>query len=59
MSVEGVQTRSGGWGGAIPRLYNISSIPAYFLIDKNGNFAERPPRPSQKQELIRLIESLL
>lgn len=59
MSVEGVQTRSGGWGGAVPKLYNISSIPAYFLIDKNGNFAERPPRPSQKMELVKSIESLL
>lgn len=59
MSVEGVQTRSGGWGGSIPKLYNISSIPAYFLIDKNGNFAERPPRPSQKIELVKIIEELL
>lgn len=59
MQVEGVQTRSGGWGGAIPKLYNISSIPAYFLIDKNGNFAAPPPRPSQKQELIQQIEKLL
>lgn len=59
MGVEGIQTRSGGWGGTIPKLYNISSIPAYFLIDKQGNFAPRPPRPSQKQELIQAIDVLL
>jgi len=59
MGVEGVQTRSGGWGGSIPKLYNVSSIPAYFLIDKKGNFAARPPRPSQKQELIQAIDVLL
>lgn len=59
MQVEGVQTRSGGWGGDLPRKYNISSIPAYFLIDKDGNFAASPPRPSQKYELIGVIEALL
>lgn len=59
MQVEGVQTRSGGWGGELPRKYGISSIPAYFLIDKQGNFAASPPRPSQKQELIQVIEQLL
>jgi thiol-disulfide isomerase/thioredoxin len=59
MQVEGVQTRSGGWGGDIPKLYNITSIPAYFLIDKKGNFAERPSRPSDKENLIKQIESLL
>lgn len=59
MQVEGVQTRSGGWSGDLPKIYNVSSIPAYFLIDKQGNFAARPPRPSQKQELIQVIETLL
>lgn len=59
MSIEGIHTRSSGWGGPISTLYKVNSIPAYFLIDKKGNFCERPPRPSQKDELIRIIDALL
>lgn len=59
MGVEGILTRSPGWGGSIPRLYNVTSIPAYFLIDKDGNFTPPAPRPSQKEALIKRIESLL
>ncbi len=59
MSIEGIHARSSGWSGPISTLYKVSSIPAYFLIDKKGNFSERPPRPSQKEEVIKLIDSLL
>lgn len=59
MEIEGMHALSPTWSGPISTLYNVSSIPAYFLIDKNGNFAARPPRPSQKAELIQLIEGLL
>src|SRR5690606_13325833 len=59
MQIEGVHTLSQTWSGEIPKKYNISSIPAYFLIDKNGNFAERPARPSQKEEVIKQIDALL
>jgi thiol-disulfide isomerase/thioredoxin len=60
MSIAGIHTRTPGWGGEIAKLYQISSIPAYFLIDKKGNFViEKTPRPSQTQELIKLMEGLL
>lgn len=60
MSISGIHTRTPGWGGEIAKLYQISSVPAYFLIDKKGNFVtQKTPRPSQTQELIKLMEGLL
>jgi thiol-disulfide isomerase/thioredoxin len=60
MSISGMHTRTPGWGGEIAKLYQISSVPAYFLIDKKGNFVtKKTPRPSQKDEVIKLIEGLL
>lgn len=50
----------GAWKAKEADEYGIQSVPSYFLIDKNGNFAtDHTPRPSQKEELIALIEELL
>lgn len=50
----------GAWQSKEAEDYGIKGIPAYFLIDKEGNFAtETTPRPSEKEELIKLIERLL
>ncbi len=50
----------GGWKGKTAQEYGVQGIPAYFLIDKEGNFAsENTPRPSQSDELITAIEALL
>jgi len=60
LSISGLHTRTPGWTGEISRLYEIGSVPSYFLIDRKGNFAvAKTPRPSQSDELIRLIEGLL
>lgn len=60
MSISGIHTRTPGWKGEIAELYQIQSVPAYFLIDKKGKFvSDRTPRPSQSEELIKLIEGLL
>lgn len=50
----------GEWQSREATEYGVRGIPAYFLIDKEGNFAaETTPRPSQNEELIKLIEALL
>ncbi|RYG29194.1 MAG: TlpA family protein disulfide reductase, partial [Chitinophagaceae bacterium] len=60
MDISGMHTRTPGWGGEIAKLYQIGSVPAYFLIDKKGNFVTKnTPRPSQTDEVIRLVQSLL
>jgi thiol-disulfide isomerase/thioredoxin len=60
MDVSGVHTRTPGWGGEIAKLYQVQTIPAYFLIDKKGNFVtKKTPRPSQTEELIKLIKDQL
>lgn len=60
LAISGIHTRTPGWGGEIAKLYRIESVPAYFLIDKQGKFVtKKTPRPSQSDELIKLIEGLL
>lgn len=60
LSITGMHTRTPGWAGEIAKQYEIQSIPAYFLIDKKGNFViKKTPRPSQSEEVIKLIEGLL
>jgi thiol-disulfide isomerase/thioredoxin len=60
LNITGMHTRTSGWGGNIATQYEIQSIPAYFLIDKKGNFAiKKTPRPSETAEVIKLIEGLL
>lgn len=60
MSISGIHTRTAGWAGDVARLYEIKSVPSYFLIDKNGKYVTgKTPRPSQSDALIKLIEGLL
>lgn len=60
MSISGIHTRTAGWGGDVAQLYEIKSVPSYFLIDKQGRYVtEKTPRPSQSDALIKLIEGLL
>lgn len=60
LAITGMHTRTSGWGGSIAKEYEVQSIPAYFLIDKKGNFVvKKTPRPSQTDEVIKLIEGLL
>jgi thiol-disulfide isomerase/thioredoxin len=41
------------------QAYKVSSIPSYFLIDKEGKFIASPaPRPSS-QEVVQIIDSAL
>lgn len=59
--LTGLHTREdGGWEAKIASEYGVKGIPAYFLVDKAGNFAvATTPRPSQAEELIKAIEGLL
>jgi len=59
--VPGINGLDGdGWTGNIAKLYNIQSVPSYFLIDQNGNFAlDRAIRPSEEEQLIDAIEGLV
>lgn len=58
--IQGVHTWQGaGWQGSVSTSYGVTGIPAYFLIDKKGNFAlDVTPRPSQTDAAITEIEKL-
>ena len=50
---------SGEWGAKEVQLYGVQQIPAYFLIDEDGNFAvQNPATPMQPTDLVLEIERL-
>jgi len=50
----------GGWSADEAQQYGLQGMPAYFLIDKEGNIAvQSPPSPAQSTELIVAISRLL
>lgn len=59
--IKGVHVRDGGgWAAPAAKKYSIQSIPAYFLVDRNGKYAMNlVPRPSDTEALIAAIEKLL
>src|SRR6185437_2719888 len=56
--VSGMNARDkGGWDGPVAALYNIKSVPSYFLINKKGQIAlDNAPMPAETNELINDIE---
>ena len=50
---------TGEWQADLVRQYGVQSLPAYYLIDQQGNFAlQNPPSPAQWTELLFAIEKL-
>ncbi len=58
--IEGLFTNfPEGWNAKEVQAYGVQSLPAFYLIDEDGNFAvQRPPYPSQTTELVIEIEKL-
>jgi peroxiredoxin len=58
--LNGIFTQAkGGWNSKEVALYGVTGMPAYFLIDTDGNIAvQNPPSPMQRVELIVQIEKL-
>lgn len=50
----------GSWYAPEAKMYGLQSLPAYFLVDKEGKLAtSRPPSPQQATELMMAISKLL
>ncbi len=58
---QGVHTReNGSWKSLLAQMYGIQSMPTFFFIDRNGNFALKDtPRPSQSAIMKVEVEKLL
>lgn len=57
--IPGVHVRTDGVKSLMPQDYNVAGVPLYFMIDKEGNFDSKPPRPSEVDSFIRNIEGLM
>lgn len=55
----GVQVLSKGLKSFTAQEYNVAGVPLYFMIDKKGNFAAKPPRPSEKERFIETARALM
>ncbi|GAA4462187.1 hypothetical protein GCM10023093_08290 [Nemorincola caseinilytica] len=50
---------TGGWYAPAAQSYGVRALPAYFLVDRNGNFAvTQPPSPQRSTELLVAISKL-
>jgi hypothetical protein len=50
----------GSWNAPEAQAYGIQSLPAYFLVDMDGNFAVRnPSSPNQSTQQVLEIGKLL
>ncbi len=58
--IEGIfTTEASGWESKVAQAYGVQNLPAYYLIDKEGNFAaQTAPTPMQILELVQAIEKL-
>jgi peroxiredoxin len=58
--IDGIFTvAKSGWESKEVGLYGVQGIPAYYLIDEEGNFAlQSAPNPTRKVELVLAIEKL-
>ena len=60
LKIDGIFTNvSDGWNSKVIADYGVQSLPAYYLIDEEGNFAlQNTPPPPQSTQLILEIEKL-
>ncbi len=60
-NIEGIFTNvSGGWYSPPVEAYGVQALPAYFLIDRHGNFAlKNAPSPVHATQLVVEIGKLL
>lgn len=59
--IDGIFTHAnGGWYANEVQLYGVQKLPAYFLIDEDGNFGlQPPPTPPHSAQLAVEIGKLI
>ncbi len=57
--IKGIHVRTAGADSEMAKDYNVMGVPVYFFIDKNGNFAGKPPLPSAREAFLRKVETLV
>jgi peroxiredoxin len=59
-NIDGIFTHAdGGWNAKEVQLYGVQGLPAYYLIDQQGNFAvQHTPAPGDPSQLVLEIGKL-
>lgn len=57
--LKGVHVLSKGWNSDVPNNYNVSAIPKYYIIGRDGNiFSDEAEKPSHKDVTAQIDEAL-
>ena len=57
--IKGVHVRAHGWGSEVAKIYNVKSLPEYYLVDAQGLIVERLSTVSDTDEIVAAIEKSL
>ncbi len=57
--IDGIHVRTEGPKSETAQEYNVQGVPVYFMVDKDGNFAAKPPLPSARTAFVERVERLI
>lgn len=57
--IDGIHVRTNGPKSEMAQEYNVQGVPVYFMVDKEGNFAAKPPLPSARTAFVERVERLI
>ncbi|MBT4504899.1 MAG: TlpA family protein disulfide reductase [Gemmatimonadetes bacterium] len=58
-AIKGIHLRAAGFGAEVAKVYNMSSLPSYYLVNSQGKIVERLPGVQQTKEIVAKIEASL
>ena len=54
--IEGVHVRAEGWSTEVTESYQVSVLPAYYLVDSQGLILDRLYSIGDTDEIVAMIE---
>ena len=57
--IKGVHVRAHGWGSEVAKIYNVTSLPEYYIVDAQGLIAERLSNVHDTDEIIATLKKSL
>ena len=57
--IKGVHVRAHGWESEVAKIYNVTSLPEYYIVDAQGLIAERLSNVHDTDEIIATLKKSL